>query len=117
MDLQQTTGAMSALVTNIEHVITGKHHAVEMAAVALFGAQHLLVEDVPGVGKTMLARSIARSIDGSFKRIQGTSDLLPTDITGSTVFDQSSGSFHFLPGPVFANVLLFDEINRTGPKT
>jgi MoxR-like ATPase len=117
MDLQQTTAAMAALVDNVERVITGKHDAVELAAVALFGSQHLLIEDVPGVGKTMLARSIARSIDGSFKRIQGTSDLLPTDITGSTVFDQGSGSFTFVPGPVFANVLLFDEINRTGPKT
>jgi MoxR-like ATPase len=117
MDLQQTTGAMTGLVDNVEHVITGKHEAVELAAVALFAGQHLLVEDVPGVGKTMLARALARSIDGSFKRIQGTADLLPTDITGSTVFDQGSGSFTFVPGPVFANVLLFDEINRTGPKT
>jgi MoxR-like ATPase len=117
MDLRTTTAAVEGLVANVEKVITGKRREVELAAVALFAGQHLLIEDVPGVGKTMLARAMARSIDGSFKRIQGTSDLLPSDITGSTVFDQASGSFHFVPGPVFANVVLFDEINRTGPKT
>jgi MoxR-like ATPase len=108
---------MAATVENVERVITGQRGPVELAVVSLFAGQHLLVEGVPGVGKTMLARTIARSVDGSFKRIQGTSDLLPSDITGSTVFDQSSSSFSFVPGPVFANVVLFDEINRTGPKT
>jgi MoxR-like ATPase len=117
MDLRTTTAAMDALVSNVARVITGKRSAVELAAVALFAGQHLLIEDVPGVGKTMLARAVAKSIDGSFKRIQGTSDLLPSDITGATVFDQGSRTFHFVPGPVFANVVLFDEINRTGPKT
>jgi MoxR-like ATPase len=117
MDISATSAAMSATVDNVERVITGQHQAVELAVVSLFAGQHLLVEGVPGVGKTMLARTIARSVDGSFKRIQGTSDLLPSDITGSTVFDQSSSSFSFVPGPVFANVVLFDEINRTGPKT
>jgi MoxR-like ATPase len=117
MDLRTTTAAMQSLVDNVARVITGKPDAVEMAAVALFAGQHLLIEDVPGVGKTMLARAIARSIDGSFKRVQGTSDLLPSDITGSTVFDQATNAFTFAPGPVFANVVLFDEINRTGPKT
>jgi MoxR-like ATPase len=117
MDLRQTTSAMSSMVDSVERVITGKREAVELAVCALFGGIHLLIEDVPGVGKTMLARSIARSIDGAFKRIQGTSDLLPSDITGATMYDQATSSFNFVPGPVFANVLLFDEINRTGPKT
>ncbi len=117
MDLRQTSAAMGSMVASIERVITGKREAVELATCALFGGVHLLIEDVPGVGKTMLARTIARSIDGTFKRIQGTSDLLPSDITGATIYDQKSMTFHFSPGPVFANVLLFDEINRTGPKT
>ncbi|HVE92403.1 MAG TPA: MoxR family ATPase [Actinomycetota bacterium] len=117
MDLQNTTEAIRGLVDNVERVITGKRRAVELAVVALFAEQHLLIEDVPGVGKTMLARSVAASIDGTFKRIQGTPDLLPADITGSSVYDQQSGSFHFVHGPVFANVVLFDEINRATPKT
>ncbi|MEX2393963.1 MAG: MoxR family ATPase [Actinomycetota bacterium] len=108
---------MAGLVSNIERVILGKREAVELTVAALFAGQHVLVEGVPGVGKTMLARTIAKSIDGRFKRIQGTSDMLPTDIIGASVFDQSSSSFSFVPGPVFANVVLFDEINRTGPKT
>jgi MoxR-like ATPase len=108
---------MALLVSNIERVILGKREAVELAVAAFFAGHHVLVEGVPGVGKTMLARTIAKSIDGSFKRLQGTSDLLPSDITGASVFDQSTSSFSFVPGPVFANVVLFDEINRTGPKT
>jgi MoxR-like ATPase len=108
---------MSAMADNIERVIVGKREAVGFAVAALFSEQHLLLEGAPGVGKTMLARAVARSIDGSFKRIQGTSDLLPADITGAMVFDQRSGTFEFVAGPVFANVVLFDEINRTGPKT
>lgn len=117
MDLGQTTAAMSTLVANVERVMVGNRRNVELAVVALFAGQHVLVEGVPGVGKTMLARTMARSIDGTFKRVQGTSDLLPTDITGGAVFDQGARSFVFVPGPVFANVVLFDEINRTGPKT
>ena len=108
---------MQTLVDNVGRVITGKPEQIRLAAVTLFAGQHLLIEDVPGVGKTMLARALARSIDGAFKRVQGTSDLLPSDITGSTVFDQKLNAFTFMPGPVFANVVLFDEINRTGPKT
>ena len=104
------------IASNIERVIEGKHSAVSVGLAVLLAEGHLLIEDVPGVGKTMLARALARSIDGIFKRVQGTSDLLPSDITGSTVFDQKANAFTFMPGPVFANVVLFDEINRTGPK-
>lgn len=117
MDAQATSDAIRGLADNVERVITGKRRAVELACVALFAGHHLLIEDVPGVGKTMLARAMARSIDGSFKRVQGTSDLLPTDVTGTNVFDQARSVFTFIPGPVFANVLLFDEINRATPKT
>ena len=117
MDLRQTTASMASMVANVERVILGKRAEVELAVVALYGGVHVIVEGVPGVGKTMLGRAIARSIDGTFKRIQGTSDLLPSDITGASVFDQATSSFSFVPGPVFANVVLFDEINRTGPKT
>jgi MoxR-like ATPase len=117
MDLRQTASDLETLVDNVERVILGKRREVELAAIALFSGQQLLIEGVPGVGKTMLARAISRSIDGTFKRIQGTSDLLPADITGASVFNQTTGTFAFVPGPVFANVVLFDEINRTGPKT
>ncbi len=117
MDLGNTSDAIGSLVRNVERVITGKRRAVELACTALFGSQHLLIEDVPGVGKTMLARAIAKSMGGHFKRVQGTSDLLPTDITGAVVFDQRSSAFTFSPGPIFANVVLFDEVNRATPKT
>jgi len=116
LDLRASTDAIRGLVENVERVITGKRTAVELAAVSFFADLHLLIDDVPGVGKTMLARAVARSIDGTFKRVQATADLLPGDITGSTVYEQSSGAFHFVPGPVFANVVLVDEINRATPK-
>src|ERR687896_1599162 len=99
MDRAAATGCARLLVENVERVIRGKTRAVEAAATALFAGGHLLVEDVPGVGKTMLGRSLARSIAGSFKRIQATPDLLPADITGTTVFRQSTGEFEFMPGP------------------
>ena len=117
MDRAAATSAARTLVDNVEHVIRGKRHAVEAAATALFAGGHLLIEDVPGVGKTMLARAMARSIRGSFKRIQATPDLLPSDLTGSSVFNQASNSFEFIEGPLFANVVLVDEINRTTPRT
>src|SRR5262249_52793184 len=85
--------------------------------IALVGRGHVLVQGVPGLGKTLLAKSLARALGGEFKRIQGTPDLMPSDITGVSVFDESSRSFAFRPGPVFADVVLVDEINRTGPKT
>ena len=102
---------------NVERVVRGKHAEIRLALVALIGEGHLLIEDVPGVGKTMLAKSIARSIDCSFRRIQFTPDLLPTDVTGVNVFNQEQRDFEFKPGAIFANIVLGDEINRASPKT
>ncbi|HWL90921.1 MAG TPA: AAA family ATPase, partial [Actinomycetota bacterium] len=102
---------------NVERVVRGKHREIRLALVALIAEGHLLIEDVPGVGKTMLAKSIARSIDCSFRRIQFTPDLLPTDVTGVNVFSQETGDFEFKPGAIFANIVLGDEINRASPKT
>jgi len=102
---------------SIEGVIRGKPEIVTQALVALFSEGHLLIEDVPGVGKTMLAQALARSLAGSFRRIQFTSDLLPTDIIGVSVFNPTNSQFEFKPGPLFANVVLADEINRSTPKT
>jgi MoxR-like ATPase len=102
---------------NIELAIKGKSDAVQMAVVALLARGHLLIEDIPGVGKSTLALSLARSIDGSFKRIQFTSDLLPSDILGVPIYNPKVDRFEFHPGPVFTQILLADEINRTTPKT
>ena len=101
----------------IEQVLRGKKRAVHLALVCLFAEGHLLIEDVPGVGKTSLAKAIARSIGGSWRRIQFTPDLLPSDVTGASVWDRSRNDFDFRPGGVFANVVLADEINRASPKT
>jgi MoxR-like ATPase len=116
MDRREATAAAARLTENVERVIKGNRRAVEAAATALFAGGHLLIEDVPGVGKTMLARSLAASVSGSFKRIQGTPDLLPSDITGTTVYDQQRHAFEFIPGPLFANVVLVDEVNRATPR-
>jgi MoxR-like ATPase len=105
------------LTTSIERVIIGKREVVRQVLVALFAEGHLLLEDVPGTGKTSLAKALAQSIDGKWTRIQFTPDLLPADVTGSTVYNQSRGTFEFHPGPVFANIVLGDEINRASPKT
>jgi MoxR-like ATPase len=109
--------SIHALQDNIARVIKGKPHVIEMAVVCLLARGHLLIEDVPGVGKTTLAHSVARSLDCSFKRIQFTSDLLPSDIVGISVFNRQKQVFEFMPGPIFANIVLADEINRTTPKT
>src|ERR671933_1128184 len=112
-----TVEKIDRLQAAIERVIKGKPEAVRLAIVTLIAGGHLLVEDVPGVGKTTLAQAMARALDCSFQRIQFTSDLLPSDVIGLSVYNQHSGVFEWKPGPVFANVVLADEINRTTPKT
>lgn len=107
----------SAIISTIETVIDGKRDAVEMALTVLLAEGHLLIEDVPGVGKTMLARALARTIDCSVSRVQFTPDLLPADITGVSVYNQAERDFEFKPGPIFANIVIGDEINRASPKT
>jgi MoxR-like ATPase len=105
------------LTDNVGRVIQGKRDVIELALVCLVAGGHLLIEDVPGVGKTMLARCLAASIDGKLQRIQFTPDLLPSDITGVTIYNQQAGNFQFHPGPVFGNIVHGDEINRASPKT
>lgn len=112
-----TIARLRELQQTIESVIRGKSEVVQLAITTLLAGGHLLVEDVPGVGKTTLAQTLARCLDGSFQRIQFTSDLLPSDIVGVSVFNQQTGDFEFKPGPIFANIILADEINRTTPKT
>ena len=106
-----------AIASNVETVIQGKREAIELLLLALVSQGHVLVEDVPGVGKTQLAKSLARSIEGEFHRIQFTPDLLPSDVTGISVWDRDRREFEFKPGPVFANIVVGDEINRASPKT
>jgi len=108
---------LAALLANMELAIMGKREAVKLTMVGLLARGHVLIEDVPGVGKTTLARALAKSIDCEFRRIQFTPDLLPSDVMGVSIFDQKEGRFKFHCGPLFANVILADEINRTTPRT
>jgi MoxR-like ATPase len=108
---------VQAVCDNVEKVIIGKRHVIELALVAFLSQGHLLIEDSPGVGKTMFARSLAKSFGTKFKRIQFTPDLLPSDITGVSIYNQKNSSFEFHPGPIMANIVLADEINRATPKT
>jgi MoxR-like ATPase len=117
LDWQAFAERFRAIEANVEKVVQGKHREIRLALAALMAEGHILIEDVPGVGKTMLAKAIARSIDCSFRRIQFTPDLLPTDVTGVNVFNQERGDFEFKPGAIFANIVLGDEINRASPKT
>ncbi len=117
MTKTEAANRIQALIDNVETVIIGKTDVVQLAAAALLAGGHILIEDIPGVGKTMLARALAKSLDCSFRRIQFTPDLLPSDVTGVSVYNQSTGEFEFRPGPVFGNIVLADEINRATPKS
>ncbi len=108
---------LEQLTENLHGAIVGKDEAIRLVLVALLSGGHVLLEDVPGVGKTLLARSLAESIEGKFARLQCTPDLMPTDVTGTNIWNPSTGAFDFLAGPVFANILLTDEINRATPRT
>jgi MoxR-like ATPase len=117
LDYYDFAKMVERIVGNVERAVTGKREEVLLALVALLAGGHVLIEDVPGVGKTLLARSLARSVGGEFRRIQFTPDLLPGDVTGLNVYNQGEGAFEFWAGPVFSNVVLADEINRASPKT
>jgi MoxR-like ATPase len=116
-EMQEVARRAATVATSIGTVILGKEEVIRACVVALLAGGHLIVEDFPGVGKTLLAKSLARSIDCRFARIQFTPDLLPSDVTGVSVFNQKTGEFEFRPGPIFANIVLADEINRASPKT
>ena len=115
--MNEVEAVANRIVENVELVIIGKHHEIELTVIGLLAQGHLLIEDVPGVGKTMLAKSLSRSIGCSFKRIQFTPDMLPSDVTGVSVFNQKTREFEFRPGPIHAQIVLTDEINRATPKT
>jgi len=115
--MPSVTSTAKKIIGNVEKVVIGKRQEVILALVAYFCEGHVLLEDVPGVAKTMLARALANSVGGTFKRVQCTPDLLPNDITGASIFNPQTADFEFRPGPLFANIVLADEINRTTPRT
>ncbi len=117
MDVQVVQLVVEKLIRNVEQVIIGKRDSIELVLIGLLSQGHILIEDVPGVGKTMLARSLARSLGCQFSRIQFTPDMLPSDVTGVSIFNQKTREFEFRPGPVMAQIVLTDEINRATPKT
>ena len=117
VDLSAVAAIAGGLADNLSTVIRGKPEALRLALVALLSGHHLLLEDVPGVGKTLLAKALARSLGGTFRRVQGTPDLLPAELTGVSVFHKDTEQWEFRPGPLFANVVLVDEINRATPRT
>ena len=117
MDVKEVAGFVKQVSDNVSRVIVGKEDAIKLVMCAILARGHILLEDVPGTGKTVLAKSLARSLDADFARIQFTPDLLPTDVTGLSIWDSKAGEFTFKPGPVFTNILLADEINRATPRT
>ena len=117
VDTSRIQAVADQLIDQVEHVIVGKRVVIEQVVVALLCEGHVLIEDVPGIGKTMLARAMATALGGQFSRVQFTPDLLPSDITGSLIFDPRTSDFSYRPGPIITNVLLADEINRAGPRT
>ncbi|MEZ6076730.1 MAG: AAA family ATPase [Pirellulaceae bacterium] len=114
---QQSAEDIAKLRANIELAVLGKPEVVKLVVTALLAGEHILLEDVPGVGKTLIAKALAKSLNGRFSRLQFTPDLLPSDITGSSVYNSSNGQFSFNPGPIFANIVLADEVNRAPPRT